>query len=172
MRNIRRSKEMYAEFVCPRCFQQIHKCTCELYPPRNLIQIDLDIQEIIRILNQKGYRTQFCCAGHGDEYKLYNFTEIYISFPYPQSILRFDTLPAGFTEDKRACVIRCRFPKNLSEVQFAAYHKAALDNLYLWAQNLPVFDAKAAREREYRLREEEREKRKSERQRARAAVCV
>jgi hypothetical protein len=58
------------------------------------------------------------------------------------------TLPAGFTEDKRDGVIRCHFPKKLSEEQFAAYHKAALDNLYLWAQNLPVFDEKAAREQE------------------------
>ena len=82
------------------------------------------------------------------------------------------TLPAGFTEDKRDCVIRCHFPKKLSEEQFAAYHKATLDNLYLWAQNLPVFDEKAAREQEYRIREAEREKRKAERQRAREALCV
>ena len=165
MKNTNRSKQMYEEFVCPHCFYQIDQCTCEHYPPRSLIHIDLEIQEIIRILNHKGYCTRYCCAGHGDEYKAHNFTEIYISFPYPQSILRFDTLPAGFTEDKRDCVIRCHFPKKLSEEQFAAYHKAALDNLYLWAQNLPVFDEKAAREQEYRIRESEREKRKAERSR-------
>ena len=66
---IRRSKKLYEEYVCLKCFNQLNKCVCKNYPPKELIHIDKDIQEHIRILNQKGYLTKYCCAGHLCEYK-------------------------------------------------------------------------------------------------------
>ena len=59
------------DFVCPYCFNNITKCDCNNYI-EYLIRIDRNIQEHIRILNDKGYKTRFCCEGHD--------TYIYIRF--------------------------------------------------------------------------------------------
>jgi len=50
-------------YVCPRCFNKIEKCTCDMLP-FELIHIDKNILPIIKILNEKGYFTDMCCEGH------------------------------------------------------------------------------------------------------------
>lgn len=57
----------YTEFVCPHCFHQLQECNCT-HKPYELIHIDEELQEIIRILNcEKYYTTKYCCAGHYSE---------------------------------------------------------------------------------------------------------
>ena len=59
-----KNKEAYTNYVCPYCWNTLDKCTCELFPPYHLILIDRNIQEHVRLLNEKGYRTMACCEGH------------------------------------------------------------------------------------------------------------
>jgi len=59
-----RNKEAYLNYVCPYCWNTLDECVCELFPPYTLEFIDRRIQEHIRILNNKGYRTIGCCEGH------------------------------------------------------------------------------------------------------------
>lgn len=47
--------------VCPICFTP--KCEHR----RTKIEIDDDILDTIKLLNDKGYRTAYCCAGHLDK---------------------------------------------------------------------------------------------------------
>ena len=61
---MRKNKDAYMNYVCPYCWHTLNKCTCELFPPYHLMFIDRNIQEHIRILNEKGYRTTGCCEGH------------------------------------------------------------------------------------------------------------
>jgi len=34
---VRRSKKIMENYVCPKCWNQVHQCTCNLYPPWELI---------------------------------------------------------------------------------------------------------------------------------------
>lgn len=84
----RRNLKMYRNYVCPFCFNQINKCICKIYPPYTLIQIDKNMQEIVRELNKKGYKTKYSCESH------YGYTyNIYISFLKKYI---FKELPDGF----------------------------------------------------------------------------
>lgn len=84
----KRNLKMYRNYVCPYCFYQINKCICKEYPPYILIQIDEGIQEIIRELNRKGYKTKYSCESH------FNYTyNIYIRF---YEIYNFNKMPEGF----------------------------------------------------------------------------
>ncbi len=57
--------------VCPICF--CPKCSHN----KKKIEIDDDILDTIKILNDKGYKTTYCCAGHVDKSQPIH---IYISF--------------------------------------------------------------------------------------------
>lgn len=63
------------DYVCPTCLRTIDDCRCEGYP-YYLVQIDKLMLPIIRELNEKGYKTTGCCAGHLYE----NYLSIYICF--------------------------------------------------------------------------------------------
>lgn len=62
-------------YVCPTCLRTVDDCRCEGYP-YYLVQIDKLILPIIRELNEKGYKTTGCCAGHPSE----GYLNIYICF--------------------------------------------------------------------------------------------
>jgi len=84
----KRNLKMYRNYVCPFCFNQINKCICEIYPPYTLILIDENMQEVIKKLNEKGYKTRYSCESH------YEYTyNIYIKF-WRRYI--FKNLPEGF----------------------------------------------------------------------------
>ena len=53
-------------FVCPKCFKPLGECECGKRPD-HLVAIDHELQPHVRMLNDKGYETQTCCAGHADE---------------------------------------------------------------------------------------------------------
>ncbi len=130
--------KLYEEYVCPKCFNQLDKCACNT-SEKDLIRIDKDIQKHIRILNQKGYKTIFCCSGHAEEYAKYNFTDLYISFLLTSE--NFITLPEGFYIKKQKntfkTVMKYRFPKKLSKEEFENMHKKVLDDLLKWCNELP-----------------------------------
>ena len=124
---MRRSKKAYELYVCPRCFNPVNKCTCELYPPYELIMIDKKLQEPIRLLNQKGYRTWACCEGHkADE-------EIYIRLLVTDEMMK-NKLPNGFWIDKKE-FIRCRIPKNCEDIEQFKDNK--ISELKSWILKLP-----------------------------------
>ena len=50
-------------YVCPSCLREIDDCRCKSYP-FYLVQIDRLMLPIIQELNEKGYKTTGCCAGH------------------------------------------------------------------------------------------------------------
>ena len=59
------------KFVCSKCFNNIDKCNCNADRHRQWIEIDRPIQKTIRILNEKGYKTIYCCSGHSNHDNLY-----------------------------------------------------------------------------------------------------
>lgn len=44
--------------LCPICWEE--ECSCDA----SKVEIDVEIAETIKLLNQKGYHTTFCCGGH------------------------------------------------------------------------------------------------------------
>ena len=118
-------------YVCPNCWHQVHECTCKFYPPWQLIMIDANIQEVVRILNQKGYTTIGCCESHyGDNCNLY------VAFN-----MRYDDigLPDGFTYAKGKTSVSYTFKKAEQETKekYAEVKAEKLKALLEWAQSIP-----------------------------------
>lgn len=129
------------DYVCPECFYPLEECTCE-YEPWQLIQIDKGIQSIIRILNEKGYTTNYCCEGHFSE--TVKGGEIYISFIYPPTIF-----PDGWTTKvvnkgyRPVTSFYYRIKKNSKLVKkqkeyFEEQKAKALEELLQFVNDLPV----------------------------------
>ena len=130
---VRRSKKVLENFVCPNCWNQVHKCTCAAYPPWTLIMIDLNMQEIIRILNEKHYQTIGCCESHyKDSYSLY------VAFAYD---LGFDVIPDGFSYSKSRAILSYQFKTREMEDKesYERIKAVKLKALLGWAQSLPEF---------------------------------
>lgn len=127
---VRRSKKVMENYVCPNCWHQIQDCTCEHYPPWDLVMIDVNIQDVVRILNEKGYQTVSCCESHFDD-NCY----LYVAFP-----MKYDLeLPEGFEYKKGACSIAYGFKKKERE-DIELYNKVKaekLKTLLEWAEALP-----------------------------------
>lgn len=128
---IERSKRVIENYVCPNCFHQVHECICKFYPPWQLIMIDVNIQEVVRILNQKGYTTIGCCESHFG-----GNNNIYIAFN-----MRYDDigLPNGFTYAKGKTNISYSFKKSEQETKekYEELKAEKLRALLDWAQSLP-----------------------------------
>lgn len=88
------------DYVCNTCFCTLDECTCDM-PPWELIMIDRGIQDSIRVLNEKGYTTVYCCEGH-----IGLSVSIYIQF---DEDYEFDELPKDFTYKNNT--LRYKFPK-------------------------------------------------------------
>lgn len=90
------------------------------------ITIDGDIAATISLLNQKGWKTEFCCAGHK------NSTSAYIYFRRNHYLKYIAILPKGWKIDvedyvrKRDFIIRSKYDH---------YDKY---ELYEWAKRLPI----------------------------------
>ena len=117
------------DYVCPTCFRRLDKCTCEFHP-WNLINVDRNIQEQIRILNEKGYRTRYCCESHNPQ------DGIYIAFaqdyepPY---------VPDGFVMRKNGAMYHTY--KGATAKSWELYEKDKekyLSVLLDWCVNLPT----------------------------------
>lgn len=103
----KRIKKMYENYVCPDCWNQVQDCTCKYFPPWHLIMVDVEMQEIVRVLNNKGYVTNGSCSSH------YNGNSImYISFITPYESIG---LPDGFSYAKGKTSIVYSFKKKERE---------------------------------------------------------
>lgn len=113
----------YKDYVCPTCWLPVTKCICAMQP-WNLIMIDAPIQRAIKVLNENGLKTRFCCAGH---YKGPNsFTEIQVMFQ--QKIIN---APIGWKISGGNNIYFDFYPKNKEE--FHTIQEKEIDNLITWA---------------------------------------
>ena len=114
-------------------------------------QVDELIAVPIQILNRKGYITACCCAGHpfdltGDfpefmnrpSFIIENPCESYITF---EKHYLFPELPPGFEIDPKAAGTRIvkQYHKNGDYWQTVRDIFETMEQLYLWALNLPDF---------------------------------
>lgn len=111
-----------SDFRCPKC----KNASAEEY----LMPIDEPIADIIQMMNQKGYITQFSCAGHRDPEDSNDSLSIpYIIFK-PISL---EIAPALLSENKPLGfdLTISRDPSNDKEYQFSLRLKSDItDNLY------------------------------------------
>ena len=117
-------------YVCPHCWNTLDECVCEQFPPYHLILIDKNIQEHIRILNNKGYSTMYCCEGHCAG------SNTYISFGNVD--FDDDTLPVGFKYSKKHHMLSYTYSTRLSNEEVEEIKKEKLKILLDWCKNLPV----------------------------------
>lgn len=127
---MRKSKAAYMNYICPYCWHTLNNCTCELFPPYHLIFIDKNIQEHIRILNEKGYRTTGCCEGH-----IKICINTYISFA--NDYFKHIDTPDGFKYNKKRRVITYTYSTKLSKKEMEEIKKEKLETLLEWCKNLP-----------------------------------
>ena len=125
-----RSKKVLENYVCPECWHQVQDCTCKYFPPWSLIMIDVGIQEIIRILNEKGWRTTGCCESH-----FTGNTNIHVCFIMDYNI----GCPDGFNLAKRKTCIVYQFKKNELQTRerYEAVKAEKIKALLEWAKSIP-----------------------------------
>ena len=125
-----KNKEAYENFVCPYCWNTLDNCTCDLFPPCHAIFIDKNIQEHIRILNEKGYHTMACCEGHRTV-----CLNTYIAFTDDYFV---DTeLPEGFEWDKKRRIITYTYSMKLTVERMQELKREKLGTLLKWCKSLP-----------------------------------
>lgn len=127
---MRKNKEAYINYVCPNCWNTLNKCICELFPPYHLIFIDKNIQEHIRILNEKGYRTTGCCEGHR-----VRCINTYIAFA--DDYFKEMNTPEGFKYDNRRRLITYTYSSKLTEEKMEVLKAEKLETLLKWIKDLP-----------------------------------
>lgn len=120
----------YENYVCSYCFDNPDRCACESAPYR-LICIDRNIQEHIRLLNKKGYTTNYCCESHNKDQNLY------ISFYKRYGIGEAISLPDGFKLHKGGNSIEHLYDKKLTDEEFKLDKQEHLDILLDWCKSLP-----------------------------------
>lgn len=125
-----KNKDAYMNYVCPYCWNTLDNCTCKLFPPYHLIYIDKNIQEHIRILNEKGYRTMACCEGHKDV-----CINTYIAFA--NNYFKDIDTPEGFEYDKKRRMITYTYSTKLEEKEMEELKKEKLKTLLNWCKSLP-----------------------------------
>lgn len=128
---MRKSKSAYMNYVCPYCWHTLNKCTCDLFPPYHLILIDMNIQEHIRILNEKGYHTIGCCEGHN---KVCISTYIAFAKNYFKDNVN---MPEGFKYDKKRNVVTYVYSTKLTKENVEKLKKEKLEVLLKWCNDLP-----------------------------------
>lgn len=127
---MKKNKKAYENFVCPYCWNTLDNCTCELFPPYHLIFIDRNIQEHIRILNEKGYRTTGCCEGHRTI-----CINTYIAFP--EDYFKEISIAEGFKYDKKRRMISYTYSQKLTEEKMEELKAEKLKVLLDWIKGLP-----------------------------------
>ena len=127
---MKKNKEAYINYVCPHCWNTLDNCICELFPPYHLIFIDRNIQEHIRLLNDKGYRTIGCCEGHRER-----CINTYITFP--EDYFKKISTPEGFEYDKKRRTITYTYSPSMTEEKMEELKVEKLAVLLKWIKNLP-----------------------------------
>ena len=127
---MRRNKKAYDNYVCPYCWNALNKCTCNTFPPYHLIFIDKNIQEHVRILNEKGYHTISCCEGH-----LSVCINTYIAFA--DNYFNDENIPSGFKYNKKRKTVAYTYSTKLKEEKMEEIKKEKLEILLEWCKSLP-----------------------------------
>ena len=125
-----KNKDAYENYVCPHCWNTLDRCSCDLFPPYHLIFIDKIIQEHIRILNEKGYRTTACCEGHMD-----TCISTYIAFT--NDYFNDTSAPEGFKYDEKRKIVAYAYSSKLTKEKMEELKKEKLENLLEWCKRLP-----------------------------------
>lgn len=121
-------RDMRYEYVCPQCFNSPEHCTCE-HMPSYLMQIDRNIQEHIRVLQQKGYRTTSCCESHTPH------GNMYINFAFDYGFGDTIPLPDGFEMRKRC--VSYMYKRGTSDDEYKTQKARHLKALLDWCKSLP-----------------------------------
>jgi hypothetical protein len=101
-----------------------------LFPPYHLILIDKNIQEHIRILNEKGYRTTACCESH-----MKICLNTYITFV--DNYFEGKDIPDGFRYDKKRRMVTCSYSTKLTKEKMEELKMEKLKTLLEWCKDLP-----------------------------------
>ena len=125
-----KNKDAYMNYICPYCWNTLDNCICELFPPYHLIFIDKNIQEHIRLLNEKGYRTTACCEGHREV-----CINTYIAFA--DNYFKDVGTPEGFKYDKKRRMVTYTYSMKLAEEKMEELKKEKLAVLLEWCKSLP-----------------------------------
>ena len=135
-----RNESIYENYVCTQCLHQVLECTCETYPRYNLLWIDKNIQEHVRILNDKGYITNYSCESHAPN------DIIYINFSGKYGLGETIQIPEGFKHVKSYNQIEhwygkdSKARKKMAQEEFEAEKKRHLDILLGWCKSLPEYN--------------------------------
>ena len=127
---MRKSKAAYMNYICPYCWHTLNNCTCDLFPPYHLIFIDKGVQEHVRTLNEKGYRTTGCCEGHR---KICLNTYIAFADDYFNDV----SMPEGFKYDKKRRMVTYTYSTKLTKESMEELQKEKLETLLEWCKSLP-----------------------------------
>lgn len=125
-----KNKDAYINYVCPYCWNTLDNCTCEIFPPYHLVFIDRGIQEHIRTLNEKEYKTIGCCEGHKEV-----CTNTYLAFA--NDYLKDIDMPDGFKYDKKRRMVVYTYPTRITEEELEEMKKETLAILLKWCKDLP-----------------------------------
>ena len=127
---MKKNKKAYINYVCPYCWNTLDNCICELFPPYHLVFIDRNIQEHIRILNEKGYHTIGCCEGHKT-----TCINTYIAFS--EDYFKETGIAEGFKYDKNRRMISYTYSQKLTEEKMEELKAEKLKTLLDWIKSLP-----------------------------------
>ncbi|MBQ6501541.1 MAG: hypothetical protein IJI87_09240 [Mogibacterium sp.] len=105
--------------------QDTYEVTAE--PTDNHFEVDDLIAPAIAVLNQKGYKTAFCCSGHSD--CLHNPELAYIAFEFGG--ITPETLPHGW---QWVCDGQMEYEYEEVSLEIIA---AVMTDLLAWAEALP-----------------------------------
>lgn len=100
-----------------------------------LIEVDELLIPTIKVLNQKGYITKYCCSGHYDG----QHSNSYIMF---DDGITLPSLPKGFTMEEHDGRTVIRSARPFRQPTFGDFYKICDDakTLLKWADKLPYLD--------------------------------
>lgn len=132
-----RDKSIYENYVCPKCFYTLDKCKCTSFPHYNIWWIDKGIQEHVRVLNEKGYKTQYSCESHTPQDNLYimfyNKYDFGNTLPVPEGFKcknNVNTIEHVYGKDSKT-------RKKMTKEEFETEKRKHLDVLLEWCKSLP-----------------------------------
>jgi hypothetical protein len=110
----------------------------------NIIEIDENLYEAYKILNEKGYSTRYCCSAHSFKEQPFMYIQFYGNYA-------FQNLPVGFkfenniiTEDNfrfHTTTITKKFNRDLSSVKLQVRIWKAAQDILKWAEALVCLDS-------------------------------
>lgn len=124
---IRHNMEDTTIFVCSSCFNDAENCTCGRFEAEK-IEIDKNMQEILKNLNAKNYKTVFSCESHFNK----QLPQIYIKFVKDYD---FSFLPDGFSYKRRFRIVE-HLNRNKKPDKFEAEKQNCLKNLLIWSEKI------------------------------------